>query len=129
MSPSHRRSLRCNYTHNDIVAERFSVRHIIVRCSGCLGGLISLRLCLYVYVHNGFTTEVYKFMYSLCTLQHVPLLVHLSSRYDGRLREKTTTTLTWLLTGQAEDSTVSHSCPQSPRPCFAILSDRFTCSV
>ena len=30
-------------------------------------------------VRNGLMTEVYKFTYSLRTLQHVPLLVHLSS--------------------------------------------------
>ena len=42
-------------------------------------------------VRNGFTTEVNKFTYSLRTLRHVPLLVRLSSRYDGRLKGETTT--------------------------------------
>ena len=37
-------------------------------------------------VRNGFTTEVYEFTYSLHTLGHMPLLMRLSSRYDGRLR-------------------------------------------
>ena len=31
-------------------------------------------------VRNGFTTEVYEFTYSVCTLRHVPVLVRLSSR-------------------------------------------------
>ena len=31
-----------------------------------------------MYVCNGFTTEVNEFTYSLQTLRHVPLLVHLS---------------------------------------------------
>ena len=39
-------------------------------------------------------TEVYEFMYSLRTLWHVPFLVRLSSRYDGRLTGVTTTPLT-----------------------------------
>ena len=55
-----------------------------------------MNVCMYVCmsVRNGFTTEVYEFTYRLCTLQHVPLLVRLSSRYDGRLTGKTTTPLT-----------------------------------
>ena len=34
-------------------------------------------VCMYVcmYVRNGFTTEVYEFTYSVCTLRHVPVLV------------------------------------------------------
>ena len=33
-------------------------------------------VCMYVCmsVRNRFTTEVYEFMYSVCTLQHVPIL-------------------------------------------------------
>ena len=36
-----------------------------------------LLVCMYVCmsVRNGFTTEVYKFKYSVCTLRHVPVLV------------------------------------------------------
>ena len=43
-----------------------------------------------MYVRNEPTTEVYEFTYSSRTLRHMPLLVHLSSRYDGRLRGETT---------------------------------------
>ena len=34
-------------------------------------------VCMYVCtsVRNGFTTEVYEFTYSVCTLRHVPVLV------------------------------------------------------
>ena len=35
--------------------------------------------------------SVYEFTYGLRTLRHVPLLVRLSSRYDGRLRGETMT--------------------------------------
>ena len=37
-------------------------------------------VCMYVcmYVHNRFTTEEYE----LCTLRHMPLLVHFSSRTE-----------------------------------------------
>ena len=48
--------------------------------------------CMYVClsVCNGFMTKVYKSMFSLCILRHMPFLVHLSLRYDGRLRGETT---------------------------------------
>ena len=40
--------------------------------------LVCMYVCMYVCmsVRNGFTTEVYEFTYSVCTLQHVPVLVH-----------------------------------------------------
>ena len=31
-------------------------------------------VCMYMYVRNRFTTEVYKFTYSVRTLWHVPVL-------------------------------------------------------
>ena len=46
-------------------------------------------VCMYMSVCNGFMTKVY--VHSLCTFRRVPLLVCLSSRYDGRLRGETTT--------------------------------------
>ena len=62
-----------------IIAERLSVRHIIVRARRALMGPDSevVLVCMYVCmsVRNGFTTEVYEFTYSVCTLRHVPVLV------------------------------------------------------
>ena len=62
-----------------IIAERLSVRHIIVRVRRVLMGPYSeiVLVCMYVCmsVRNGFTTEVYEFTYSVCTLRHVPVLV------------------------------------------------------
>ena len=65
-----------------IIAERLSVRHIIVRAwwarQAFMGPYSEVVLvCMYVcvYVRNGFTTEVYEFTYSVCTLRHVPVLV------------------------------------------------------
>ena len=61
------------------IAERLSVRHIIVRAWRALMGPYSevVLECMYVCmsVRNGFTTEVYEFTYSVCTLPHVPVLV------------------------------------------------------
>ena len=51
-----------------------SVRHIIVRARRALMGPYSdvVLVCMYVcmYVRNGFTTEVYEFTYTVCTLRH-----------------------------------------------------------
>ena len=37
--------------------------------------LVCMYVCMYVCmsVRNGFTTEVYEFTYSVCTLRHVPV--------------------------------------------------------
>ena len=62
-----------------LIAERLSVRQIIVRARRALMGPYSevVLVCMYVCmsVRNGFTTEVYEFTYSVCTLRHVPVLV------------------------------------------------------
>ena len=74
-----------------IIAEHLNVRHIIVWAWRALMWPYTEVVLVCMYVHNRFTTEVYKFTYSLRTLRHVPLLVCLSSRYDGRLRGEMTT--------------------------------------
>ena len=62
-----------------IIAERLSVRHIIVQARRALMRPYSevVLVCMYVCmsVRNGFTTEVYEFTYTVCTLRHVPVLV------------------------------------------------------
>ena len=59
----------------NIIAERLSVRHIIVRARRALMGPYSEVVFVCMSVRNGFTTEVYEFTYSVSTLRHVPVLV------------------------------------------------------
>ena len=46
-----------------------------MRARRALMGPYSEVVLVCMSVRNGFTTEVYEFTYSVCTLRHVPVLV------------------------------------------------------